>query len=120
MLRSSFQGVNLSNAISTGDLAIDRDWHNWKDTFLAGGADYIPKKKLKGRNPIPWFNGPILTLIKKKESMRKKLILSPSSFLKAKFKDFRSKVKSMLCEARDSFLAGMESQLKCNPKSGYS
>ena len=33
-------------------------------------ADYIPKKKLKGRNPLPSINGPILTLIKKKKSMR--------------------------------------------------
>ncbi|KAK2556092.1 hypothetical protein P5673_022112 [Acropora cervicornis] len=70
---------------------------------LAGVADYIPKKKLKGRNPLPWINGSILTLLKKKESMREKLILSASSFLRAKFKDLRSEVKRMLCEARDSF-----------------
>ena len=89
-------------------------------TSLAGVADYIPKTKLKGRNPVPWINGPILTLIKKKESMHKNLILSPSSFLKAKFKDLRSKVKRMPREARASFLAGMESQLKCNPKRFWS
>ena len=52
--------------------------------------------------------------------MLKKLILSPSSFLKAKFKDLRSKVKHIPREARDSFLAGMESQLKCNPKRFWS
>ena len=86
----------------------------------AGVAEYIPKKKLKGRNPVPWINGPILTLIKKKESMRKNLILSSSSFIKAKFKDLPSKVKRMPREARASFLAGMESQLKCNPKRFWS
>lgn len=101
-LRSSFEAMNLSK-ISTGNLDIDRDWYSWKDTFLAGLADYIPKKKkLKGRNPVPWINGPVLTLIKKKESLRKKLRLSPSSFLKAKFKDLRSKVKRILFEARSS------------------
>ena len=52
--------------------------------------------------------------------MRKNLILSPSSFLKAKFKDLRSKVKRMPREARASFLAGMESQLKYNPKRFWS
>ena len=119
-LCSSFEAVNLSNTISTGNFDIDRDWYSWKDTFLAGVADYIPKKKLKGRNPVPWINGPILTRIKKMESLRKKLRLSPSSFLKAKFKDLRSKVKRMLLEARDSFLRGMESQLKCNPKRFWS
>ena len=103
-LRSSFQAANLSNAISSGDLDIDRDWHSWKDTFLEGVADCIAKK---GKNPLPRINGPILTLIKKKEPMRKKLISSPSSYLNAKFKDLRSKVKRMLREARDSFLSGM-------------
>ena len=33
--RSSLQAVNLSNVISTGDPDIDRDWHSWKDTFIA-------------------------------------------------------------------------------------
>ena len=106
-LRSSFQAANLSNAISSGNLDIDRDWHSWKDTFLEGVADCILKKKLKGKNPVPWINGPILTLIKKKEPMRKKLVSSPSSYLNAKFKDLRSEVKRMLREARDSFLSGM-------------
>ena len=45
---------------------------------------------------------------------------SPSSFLKAKFKDLCSEVKRKLREARDSFLTGMESQLKCNPKRFWS
>ena len=89
-LRSSFQAANLSNAISSGDLDIDRDWHSWKDTFLEGVADCIPKKKLKGKNPVTWINGSLLTLIKKKEPMRKKLISSPSSYLNAKFKDLRT------------------------------
>ena len=52
--------------------------------------------------------------------MRNKLISSPSSYLKAKFKDLRSEVKRMLREARDSFLSGMELQLKYNPKRFWS
>lgn len=52
--------------------------------------------------------------------MRKKLISSPSSYLKAKFKDLRSEVKRMLREARDSFPSGMELQLKYNPKRFWS
>ena len=42
-LRSSLQALNLSNAISTRDRDIERDWHSWKDT-LVSAADYIPKK----------------------------------------------------------------------------
>ena len=81
---------------------------------------YIPKKKLKGGNPVSWILGLTLTRTKKKESVRKKLLLSSSSFLKTMFKDLRYKVKCMLREARDSFLAGMESQLNCNPKRFWS
>ena len=47
-LRSSFEAMNLSK-ISTGNLDIDRDWYSWKDTFLVGMADYIPKKKTQGK-----------------------------------------------------------------------
>ena len=47
-LRSSFQAANLSNAISSGDLDIDRDWHSWKDTFLECGRLY-PEEKTQGK-----------------------------------------------------------------------
>ena len=57
-----------------------------RHAFLAAVSYYIQTKRLKGRNPIPWMSGAILNLIKKKESIRQKLKLSPSSHLREKSK----------------------------------
>ena len=92
------------NFVSNDDVNINVDWHNWKDALLAAVKDHIPKKKLKGRNPVPWIDGPIMNFLKKKKySTRKKLKQSPSSYLRSKFRDLRSAVKRRIREARDSF-----------------
>ena len=66
-LRSSLRTVNLANFVSNDDVNINIDWHNWKDALLAAVKGHIPKKKLKGRNPVPWIDGPIMNFLKKKK-----------------------------------------------------
>ena len=65
-LRSLLRVANLANSVSNDDVNISIDWHNWKDAIPAAVKDHIPKKKLKRKNPVPWINGPIMNLIKKK------------------------------------------------------
>ena len=69
---------------------------------------------------MPWITGPILHLIKKKNSVRKKLKSSPSNHLKEKFKHLRAKVKRLLRESRDNFFDSLESMFKSNPKRFWS
>ena len=84
-LRTALSAINLSSIIANDD--INTDWHQWKGTFLVAVSDYIQTNRLKGRNPIPWRSGAKLNLIKKKESIRQKLKLSPSSHLREKLKN---------------------------------
>ena len=107
-LRSSLQAANLSNVISPDTADINNDWRCWKDAVLAAMADFIPKKKLKGSNPLPWINGSIINLIKKKDSIRKKLKQRPSSVLSEKFRSLRSEIKRRLRECREAFFADMD------------
>ena len=72
-LWSSLCAANLVNSVSNDDVNINIDWHNWKDAPLAAVKDHILKKKLKGRNPVPCINGPMMNLKEKKESMHMKL-----------------------------------------------
>ena len=72
-LPSSLRAANLANSVSNDDVNTNIDWHNWKDALLGAVKYHILKRKLKGRNPVPWINGPIMNLIEKKESMHKKL-----------------------------------------------
>ena len=67
------RAANLVNSVSNDDVNINIDWHNGKDALLAAVKDHIPKKKLKGRNPVPCINGPMTNLIEKKESTHMKL-----------------------------------------------
>jgi hypothetical protein len=45
-------------------------------------VDFVPMRKIKGKNSPPWITEDIVHMIKKKESVRRKLI--------AKFKQLRS------------------------------
>ena len=110
-LRTALSAINLSLILANDD--INTDWHQWKDTFLAAVSHYIQTKRLKGRNPIPWMSGTTLNLIKKKESIRQKLKLSPSSHLS-------KTVKRMLRNSRDEFLGSVESDLNTNLKCFWS
>lgn len=115
-LRSSLRAANLSNLISPDAADINNDWRCWKDTVLASVADFIPKKKLKGTNLLPWINGSIINLINKKDSIRKKLKQWASSLLREKFRTLRSEIKRRLRECREAIFVDMESNLKSNPK----
>ena len=119
-LRSSLRAANLSNLISADAADINNDWCCWKDVVLAAVADFIPKKKLKGTNPLPWINGSIINLINKKDSIRKKLKQRASSLLKEKFKTLRSEIKRRLRTCREAFFEDMESNLTSNPKRFWS
>ena len=61
---------------------------------MAGVSDFIPKKKIKGKNSPPWINGEIIDAIKKKEAARRRLKKSPSNLHREKFKELRAHVIS--------------------------
>ena len=50
---------------------------------------------------MPWLTGAVINLIKKKETVRRKLKLHPSESLKVKFQTLRSQVKRAIRESRD-------------------
>ena len=58
--------------------------------FFRQFLEYIPKTKLSGCNPLPWIHSSILHLIKKKESVRRRLKAKPIRHLQEKFKRMRS------------------------------
>ena len=64
-LRNAVRAVELTSLLGSENINID--WQNWKDAFLAAVSDYIPTKKLKGANPLPWINSEILNIIKRKQ-----------------------------------------------------
>ena len=89
-----------------------------KDLFLAALKDNIPTKRVRGRNPVPLLTGAVINLIKKKETVRRKLRLHPSESLKIKFQTLRSQVKRAIKESRDEFFESANIEFKINHGSG--
>ena len=92
--REALSAINLSSIV--GHNNIDDDWRCWKDLFLTAAKDFVPSKRLKGRNPVRWIDSNILNLIKKKNSVRQKLKSHPNADLKDKFKSLQTQVRKLL------------------------
>ena len=99
---------------------IDNDWQCWKNTFITTVAAFIPKKKIRGQNPLPWINSTILHKIKKKESIRLKLKINPTSYLKDKHRILRSEIKKLLRESCENYFGSINKNFKDNPKRFWS
>ena len=104
-LCSSLPTINLLSCIEHDN--ISDDWESWRSAFLEAVPKYISCKKLKERKDLPWINGTILNLIKKKSTVRKKFRSSPTSHLLEKCKHLRSKVKRMSRESREEFYVSL-------------
>jgi len=95
-LRACRQSMNLEKTVSD-DRDINNGWSNWKNTFLEAVNDFVPTKRVKGHKSLSWVNKTILYLIKKKNTLKKRMKkpVSQSDHLINKFKDLRSKIKLM-------------------------
>ncbi|CAB4036572.1 Hypothetical predicted protein, partial [Paramuricea clavata] len=91
-LRSNLQNIDFSNIVES-NTDVNRAWLEWKERYIAVVRTFIPLRKIKGKRSPPWITGHILYMIRKKETLRKKLRSSSSSFLIAKFKQLRLAVK---------------------------
>ena len=113
-LREALSAINLSSIVDHND--IDDGWRCWKDLFLAAVKDFVPSKRLKCGNPVPWIDSNILNLIKKKNSVRQKLKSHPNAGLRDKFKSLRAQVKKLLRESYDHFYDSIDTGFRFNPK----
>ena len=119
-LCSALRAKDLTSIKSDTEEDIDTEWECWKKIFFSAVANFIPQKKLKGRNPLPWIDGNILHKIKKKESIRRKMKKDSSGSLERKYKSMRSKVKKLLRERRETYFQSVDGSFKVNPKRFWS
>jgi hypothetical protein len=87
-LCAALRELDLSTTITDQPEDINWCWlpERCKFAFITEVSKYIPKKKLKSRNPLPWLSycSNILYQIKKEESIRRKLKVAPTSYLTEK------------------------------------
>ena len=114
-LRDALKSTDLSSLISDSD-NIDNDWQRWKNTFLSIVSAFMPRKEIKGRNPLPWINSDILHKIKQKDFIRRRLKVNPTGYLKEKYRRLRSEIKKLLRMSRENYYISIDSSFKDNPK----
>ncbi len=120
-LCAALQAFDFSTFIQA-DSDINLDWLYWKNSFLDHDTvkKFIPSKKIKGRNSPPWLNGEIIHAMRQKEAIRRKVKMSPTNALKAKFSELRAKVKKMVNSSRKNFFSSLDVDFQRNPKRFWS
>ena len=77
------------------------------------------KQTKRKRNGPPWLTGDILFLLRKKESVRKKLKLLPrNEILRDKFKTLRARTKHLIRESRANYFESLD--IRSQPKRFWS
>ncbi|CAB3993273.1 Hypothetical predicted protein [Paramuricea clavata] len=72
-MNRTYESIEFEFSDPTSMSDINENWNLWRDTFLAVADECIPTKIVKGRYNPPWLTGEIKSLIKKKETLRRKV-----------------------------------------------
>lgn len=128
--RADFEGMNRALETSQFDWMthdstsdINDDWASWRDNFLTIANIHIPQKTIKGRHNPPWITGEILNVLKKKETLRRKLrrsIAAQAEAIMNKYKTLRSTAKKLIKDSREHYFASLSESLYSNPKRFWS
>ena len=96
------------------------DWTYWKDTFMSAVSHFIPTKKIKRKNTPPWIISEIIHALRKKEAARSKLKKSPTDLQRQKYRELRTKAKTLIRESREIYFGSLDSDLSRQPKRFWS
>ena len=115
-MNRNLMNIDFEFTSSNSTTDINDDWNLWRDTFLAMADEYIPRKIVKGRYNPPWITPAIISLIKKKETIRRKVRRKNSVALLEKYKNLRHTSKRLIKESRENVFASLSNNLPSNPK----
>ncbi|CAB3991882.1 Hypothetical predicted protein, partial [Paramuricea clavata] len=116
-MNRTFESIEFEFSDPTSMSDINENWNLWRDTFLAVADECIPTKIVKGRYNPPWLTGEIKSLIKKKETLRRKIRRGTNSAaLVQKYKNLRRTSKRLIKESREKFFGSLSEALPSNPK----
>ena len=69
---------------------------NWEDLFWAAVDDFVPKKKISGKQVPPWIDAEVKALCHKKDKMSRKALKENDQVYIDKFKSLRKDVKKLI------------------------
>ena len=89
---------------------------------MSAVSDFIPTKKIKGKNTPPWITSEIIHALRKKEAACSKLKKSATDHQRQKYRELRTKAKILIhvCESREIYFSSLDSDLARQPKRFWS
>ena len=87
---------------------------------MSAVSDFIPTKKIKGKNTPPWITSEIIHALRKKEAACSKLKKSPTDHQRQKYRELRTKAKILIRESREIYFSSLDSDLARQPKRFWS
>ena len=112
---SHYPKPNLCNLIQDGN-DINLDWTYRKDALMNAVSDFIPTKKVTGKNTPPWITSQIIHAPRKKEAACSKLKKSPTDHQQQNYRELRTKAKTLIPESREMYFSSLDSDLARQPK----
>jgi hypothetical protein len=88
----------------------------WTNTLLALMKRFIPTIKLKNVSSSPWIDGEVISLCRRKERSRQKALRNNSPDTWTSYRHLRNKLKTLIQNKYNSYIASTFSNLSSNPK----
>ena len=79
----------------------------WIHAFMSAVSDFIPTKKIKGKNSLPWITREIIHTL-------------PTDSQQPKYRELRAKAKTLISEGREIYFSSLDSDLERQPKRFWS
>lgn len=79
-------------------------------------SNFIPTKKIKGKNTPPWITNEIIHTLWKKEAAHSKLKKSPTDYQQQKYCELHAKAKTLIRESCKTCFSLLNSDLARQPK----
>ena len=76
---------------------------------MSAVSDFIPTKKIKGKNTTPWNTSETIHALRKKEAARSKLKTAPTDHQQHRYRELRSKAKTLIRESREIYFSSLDS-----------
>ena len=120
----NFDGLRDSLTRLLFDVATSADmnehWSNWKDLFLTAVKEHVPIKTVGDKNSLPWIDGEVRHLIRKKYAALKKFRLNKLPERKLKLRKLSQNIKYLVLSKHQQYLAKIEASFKDNLKEFWS
>ena len=121
MIKQSLQAFSDIYFQDNKGKGVDEKWDQIRSAILQTMDKHVPHKLTTSRFNLPWFNGSLRRIVKRKQRLYNKAVKSGSSSDWTVFKDFRKKTHKLIKKSRSEYIRDtLGSAIQEDPKMFWS